>query len=87
MDKKKIPYVEHVGMLEFKFFPRKDPKTKRVLKPKPKEIETAVAEASAQLAKYENDELVTRFTDVGKKLTKVVIVFHGWELVECLPVE
>ena len=81
------PYVEHVGMLEFKFFPRKDPKTKRVRKPTIEEIESAVAEASAQLAKYENDELVARFTDAGKKLTKAVIVFHGWELVECLKID
>ena len=81
------PYVQHVGMLEFKFFPRKDPKTKRARKPNPKEIERDVAEAAEQLAKYENDELVTRFANVGKKLTKAVIVFHGWELLECLPVE
>ena len=33
--------------------------------------------------KYQDDELVTQFTQKGIKLIKVVLVFHGWELVYC----
>ena len=71
------PLVEVVGIVELKYFPRREGKA-----PTDKEIEKAVAEASEQLEKYQDDIEVTRWTDKGRKLVKVVIVFHGWELVK-----
>ena len=67
------PYVEYVGLVEFKYI-------KRAEKPTNKQIETLVEEAKAQLNTYEKDELVTEFTQAGKHLQKVVLIFHGWEL-------
>ena len=76
------PYVEYVGLVEIKYFPRKNTKTgKGVQKPRKEQIEQTVKEAAEELKKYEKDELVTSFTDKGKKLQKVVLVFHGWELI------
>ena len=32
---------------------------------------------------YENDSLVTTYTNQGIQLKKVVLIFHGWEMVFC----
>ena len=68
------PYVEYFGLLEFKFYRKKDEK--------PNTIETLITEAKEQLDRYEKDELVQNFIKDGKKLVKVVLVFRDYELVE-----
>ncbi len=71
------PYVEYVGLVEFKYIKRGDKE------PTSKAIETLVKDAQKQLDDYEKDELVTEFTNKGLKLQKLVIVFWGWEMVYC----
>ena len=70
------PYVEYVGLVEFKYIKRGDTPTAKV-------IETLVIDAQKQLDDYEKDELVTNFTNRGLKLQKVIMVFWGWEMVYC----
>jgi len=70
------PYVEYFGLLEFKFYRKKDEK--------PNTVKTLVDDAKDQLEKYEKDELVQNFIKEGKKLTKVVLVFRDYELVKAL---
>ncbi len=70
------PFVEYVGLVELKYI-------KRSKKTDKKSIKKLVKEAKAQLQRYENDALVNEFTEKGKKLKKVVLVFKGWELVYC----
>ena len=71
------PYVEYVGLVEFKYIKREKNR------PTSKAINTLVKKAQKQLDDYEEDELVTAFTSKGLKLQKVVIVFCGWEMVYC----
>ena len=68
------PYVEWFGLLEFKYIKRSDKINKKL-------ITQQIAQAKEQLEVYEKDELVTQFLEKGKKLKKIVLVFHGWELV------
>ena len=70
------PYVEYIGLVEFKYIKRGDNLTTKL-------IETLVKDAKEQLQDYQKDELVTGFTNKGLKLQKVVIVFWGWEMVYC----
>ena len=72
------PYVEYVGLLEFKYLKRGNKK------PSKTQIKQALKEAEAQLDNYQHDELVTHYTDQGLKLQKVVLVFWGWELIDVL---
>jgi len=69
-------YVKFVGLLEFKFIKREDKAPKKL-------IEKLKLEAKEQLNKYEDDTLVTTHTNNGVKLKKVMLVFHGWEMVCC----
>ena len=39
-------------------------------------------EAKEQLEVYAKDILVTQYLDQGVKLKKIIMVSHGWELVE-----
>jgi hypothetical protein len=71
------PYVEYIGLLEFKYIKR----GKR--KPSKKKINSLVEEAKEELDKYEQDELVQNYIKDGLKLQRVVIVFWGWEMVYC----
>ncbi len=80
------PYVEYVGMLELKYFARSDKKGKKTGSPTAKQIDLAITEATTQLEKYQDDELVIQFTNKGKILQKVVLVFYGWELIKCVAV-
>ncbi|MEA1893020.1 MAG: hypothetical protein U9N33_09950 [Campylobacterota bacterium] len=50
-------------------------------------IEKLKTEAINQLNRYEDDTLVTTYTKDGVKLKKVVLIFHGWELMLCEEVE
>ena len=70
------PYVKFVGLLEFKYIKRKDKANKKT-------IEKLKIEAIKQLNKYEDDALVTTYTNQGLTLKKVVLIFHGWEMVFC----
>ncbi|SFV66988.1 FIG00896785: hypothetical protein [hydrothermal vent metagenome] len=71
------PYVEHIGLVEFKYI-KKDEK-----KPSQKRINSLVAKAKEQLLNYEKDEIVTTYLKKGLKLQKVIIVFWGWKMVYC----
>jgi len=70
------PYVKFVGLLEFKYIKRKEKANKKT-------IEKLKKEAIKQLDIYENDSLVTTYTNQGIQLKKVVLIFHGWEMVFC----
>ena len=70
------PYVKFVGLLEFKYIKRKEKANKKT-------IEKLKKEAVKQLDIYENDSLVTTYTNQGIQLKKVVLIFHGWEMVFC----
>ncbi len=69
-------YIKYFGLLEFKYIKRTDKASK-------KRVKSLVEEAKEQLERYENDSLVTQHSDKGIELKKVVLVFHGWELVYC----
>ena len=70
------PYVKFVGLLEFKYINRSDKADKKTIK-------KLKLEAIEQLGKYEKDSLVTEHTDKGVELKKVVLIFHGWEMLVC----
>jgi len=70
------PYVKYVGLLEFKYIKITDKATKQT-------VEKLKLEATQQLNKYENDSLVTKYTNEGIKLKKVILIFHGWEMLVC----
>ncbi|HHL19253.1 MAG TPA: hypothetical protein ENJ33_05915 [Thiothrix sp.] len=70
------PYVEYVGLVEFKYLKRGKKKPSKI------QIKQVLKEAEAQLDNYQHDELVTYYTDQGLKLQKVVLVFWGWELID-----
>ncbi len=70
------PYVEYIGLVEFKFIKRAESATQ-------KRIETLVTEAQEQLEGYKHDELVEGYLKEGIKLQMLVIVFWGWEMVYC----
>jgi len=70
------PYVEYVGLMEFKFIKRGETSTQ-------KKIDALVKEAKEQLDDYKEDELVQNYLKNGLKLQMVVVVFWGWEMVYC----
>ena len=70
------PYVKYVGLLEFKYIKRDEKADKKT-------IEDLKSKAIEQLDEYQNDSLVTQYTKDGKGLKKVVLVFHGWEMLVC----
>jgi hypothetical protein len=80
------PYVEYVGLVEIKYFPRNNKAGKKMSKPTLKQLDIAIKAATLQLEQYEHDELVTTFIDAGKKLQKVILIFHGWELIKCMAI-
>jgi len=67
-------YVEEFGLLEFKFYRKKDEKKDTITK--------LVNSAKEQLETYEKDELIQNFMKNGKRLNKVVLVFRDYELVK-----
>jgi len=69
-------YIKYFGLLEFKYIKREEKPTKQ-------KIEQLKIEAKEQLNKYQNDELVTQYSKKGITLKKVMLIFHGWELVVC----
>ena len=70
------PYVEYIGLMEFKFIKRGETSTQ-------KKIDALVKEAKEQLDDYKEDELVQNYLKNGLKLQMVVVVFWGWEMVYC----
>ena len=70
------PYVEYFGLLEFKYIKRDEKVTKT-------KLDSLILDSSKQLEKYKNDELVTIYTKKGILLKRVILVFHGWELLYC----
>jgi len=71
------PYVEYIGLLEFKYIKRGKQK------PSKKKINSLLEEAKEELDRYEQDELVQNYIKDGLKLQRVAIVFWGWEMVYC----
>jgi len=70
------PYVKYMGLLEFKYIKLSDKADKKT-------IEKLKTDAIEQLNKYEDDSLVTTYTNQGIKLKKVVLIFHGWKILVC----
>jgi len=70
------PYVKFVGLLEFKYIKLTDKADKKTIKKFKKE-------AIEQLNSYEEDALVTQYTEQGLGLKKVVLIFHGWKMLVC----
>ncbi len=70
------PFVKYMGLLEFKYINRQDKADKHT-------IEKLKLEAIEQLNRYENDSLVTNYTKGEVKLKKVILIFHGWEMLVC----
>ena len=70
------PFVEYIGLVEFKYIKRGD-------SPSDDKINRLVSEAKNQLLEYEKDEIITNYLGQGLKMVKVVIVFWGWEMTWC----
>ena len=70
------PYVEYIGVVEFKYI-------KRSIAPTTELIDSSVRDAQEKLDKYTEDALVQDYLKEGLKLKKVIIVFWGWEMVYC----
>lgn len=70
------PYVKYFAIVEIKYIQKNHKPTKQ-------EIQTLKEEATNQLNRYQNDELVTQHIKNGKILKKIALVFHGWDLVVC----
>jgi hypothetical protein len=70
------PYVKYFAIVEIKYIQKNHKPTKA-------EIEKLTLEAKEQLQRYENDELVTEHIKNDKILKKIVLVFHGWDLLVC----
>ncbi|NPA54864.1 MAG: AAA family ATPase, partial [Epsilonproteobacteria bacterium] len=68
------PYVEHFAIVEVKYIDRSKKLNKKTIK-------QLKEEAIKQLNQYEKDELVQKYVKEGKILHKIVMIFHGWELV------
>jgi len=70
------PYVKYFALIEIKYIQKnhKPPKT---------EIQTLKEEAIKQLERYENDKLVKEHINNGKILKKIVLIYHGWDLLIC----
>jgi len=67
--------VKYFAIVEIKYINRSE-------KLKSQNLKQLKQEAIKQLEQYEKDELVTEWIKKGKKLIKIVMIFHGWELVE-----
>ena len=71
----RYPQLERGWLIELKYLSRSESVgTKRV--------ETAAAEATAQLQRYLADERLARQFP-GVRFTGLAVVFHGWEMVFC----
>ena len=68
-------YIKYFGILEFKYIKRDEKATKE-------KIDSLVKEATIQLQKYQDDELLQPYLQKGIILKKIILVFHGWELVK-----
>ena len=51
------------------------------------ELAYKIEEAIKELNQYQNDMIVQEYLDQGVNLKKVILLFHGWELVEMREVE
>ncbi len=69
------PYVKYFALIEFKYIKRDEKVTKQ-------KIDILTKEAKVQLEVYSKDKLVTQYLNQGVKLKKIIMVFHGWELVK-----
>ena len=69
------PYVKYFALIEFKYINRDEKATKQ-------KIETLTKKAKEQLDTYEKDILVTEYLEQGVTLKKIIMVFHGWELLQ-----
>jgi hypothetical protein len=69
------PYVKYFGLIEFKYINRDEKATKQ-------KIEILTKEAKEQLEVYAKDILVKEYLDQSVKLKKIIMVFHGWELLK-----
>jgi hypothetical protein len=68
-------YIKYFALLEFKYINRDETITKQ-------KIEKLTQEAKEQLNRYQNDELVTQYIKQDITLKKIILIFHGWEMVK-----
>ena len=73
------PYVKYFALLEFKYIKRSDKVEDN--------RDTLIKEAIDELDKYQNDILVQEYLQQGVNLKKVILLFHGWELVEMMEIK
>jgi len=73
-------HVKYIGLIELKYIKREDKNYK-------KQIPELIKKATIQLEQYEKDELVATYKKDGLKLQKVILIFWGWELVECIKLD
>ena len=52
-----------------------------------KRLSALIEEAIEELNQYQNDMIVKEYLEQGVNLKKVILLFHGWELVEMKEVE
>jgi len=72
------PRVTYFAIIELKYISRsiKDAALQ-------KEIQSKKADAIQQLNQYQNDAILQTYKAEGKKLKKIIIIYHGWEMVCC----
>ncbi len=70
----RFPDMEYGYLIELKYISRK--------KPSGKKLEENIEEASRQIKEYADDRLMQNKSR-GYKLKKLILVYHGWELVHC----
>jgi hypothetical protein len=49
--------------------------------------DTLIEEATKELNQYQKDAIVQEYLDQGVNLKKVILLFHGWELIKMMEVE
>jgi len=67
------PYVKYLALVELKYIKRGD---------KLDILPTLIDDATTQLNTYEKDSMVLKHTKKGLLLKKIILVFHGWELIK-----
>ena len=76
--------IEFSYLIEIKYISRSVRKTKKSTKEKPNlatMVKQLVAEATTQLNQYEKDNYVQK-TKKDTTLKKLILVYHGWELIK-----
>ncbi len=68
--------VNYFGLIELKYIPRKEP-IQNISLP------SIIDKAKKQLLEYEKDNMVLKWIHKNKNLIKIVLIYHGWEIIYC----